>query len=432
MKITEGFGERLRRLRVERGMTQAELAGTYSPGYVSQIEAGKKAPSPAAVRQFADKLRVSVKELALGVPPNFEATILTRVQEGWQSLYLGDYGEARKAFLSSERESKRFRFPILQAKALVGRARCAERQGQTGDAMGAFQTALDLYKVHAPGPAAVEAVAGIARCHQMSGCPRMAIHVLEQYLLELEVGDLREPAALMRIYASLVWPYCELGLRRQATDAARRALELRPRVENPEQIAAMYLNVARALLNSGRPGDAMDALRKAEEIFRDLNWKTEIARAQTALGIVLLSEGRRAEARHEMKVALATFREVGFTRDEARALNELAGLERALGNLEPAEGFARQAVELLSEMEAIPELALAHRELGLCLRERDPQRAQDHLREASLLYAQCGETIHAADTYRLLGDMLDPLDPAAGKDAYRTALDLIAQSLETG
>ncbi len=307
MKIAPGFGDRLRRLRLEREMTQTELAGTYSPGYVSQIEAGKKAPSPAAVRQFADRLRVSVKELALGVPPNFEAQVLARIQEGWRALYLGDYAEARRAFAWADRESRRFRFPVLQAKALVGRARCAERQGQTADAMKAFEAALDLYRDHAPAPAAVEAIAGISRCHQMSGSPRMALHVLEQYLLELEVADLREPSALMRLYASLVWPYCELGLRRQAIDAAVRALELQPRVDHPEQVAGMYVNVARALMNGGRAADAIDALNKAEEIFRDLNWKTEIGRAQVGRGIVLVAEGEPEKARDDMRSAFNHF-----------------------------------------------------------------------------------------------------------------------------
>jgi tetratricopeptide (TPR) repeat protein len=411
-------------------MTQAELAGRYSSAYISMIEAGRKVPSPAAVRQFAAKLRVPVQELALGVPSNLEAEILVRMQDGWRSLYLGDYVRSRKAFAACERDAKRFQYPVLQAKALVGRAWCAERQGQTADAMAVFEAALTLLQAHAPAPAAVEAVAGLARCQQMAGSARLALDTLERYLLELERKDLAEPSALMRVYASLVWPYCELGLRNKATDAAVKALRLQARVENPEEIAGMHLNVARALLNDGRPDAAMESLNKAEEIFRDLNWQTEIARAQINRGIVLLAEGNRTRARDEMRAALETFREVGFTRDEARTLNELARLERLMGDVSSAETLARQALELLCEMEAIPELALAHRELGLCLSERHREQAEEHLRRATVLYDQCGETIHAADTYRLLGELLEPIDPDAGRDAYHEGLRLIAQSLE--
>jgi tetratricopeptide (TPR) repeat protein len=235
----------------------------------------------------------------------------------------------------------------------------------------------------------------------------------------------------MRVYASLVWPYSELGLRDRASDAALKALRLQPRVENPEQIAGMHLNVARALLNDGRPDDAMDSLNKAEEIFRDLNWQTEIARARINRGIVLLAEGDLARARDEMSAALETFRAVGFTRDEARTLNELARLERLLGDEAAAEQLARQALELLCEMEAVPELALAHRELGLSLKDRNGEQGEEHLRRAIALYDQCGETIHAADTYRLLGELLERSNPDAGRDAYHAGLRLIAQSLDT-
>ena len=430
MEFAEGFGQRLRRLRLERNMTQVELAGKYSSAYVSMIERGGKLPSPAAAREFADRLGVTVNELALGVPPNFEAELATRMQEAWRSLYLGRYESAELAFATAEHEAREYGFAVLQAKALVGRARSAERQGQTGKAMDLFRSALELFRDHAPAPSAVEAVAGIARCHQMAGSVTSALVVLEQYLAELDRKNLGEPAALMRVHASLVWPYCELGVRHKAVESAHRALQLQAKVENPEEIAAMHLNVARALLDEGRADMALDSLTKAEAIFRDLDWQTELARAQVARGIVLVAKDQLCQARDEIRAALQTFRAVGFSRDEGRALNELARVERLLGNDVAAENFARQALELLAEMEAAPELALAHRELGLCLRERDREAAERHFREAAELYDTCGEVIHAAHVYRLLGDLLDPLDPEAGKDAYRTGLDLIAQALE--
>lgn len=410
-------------------MTQVELAGRYTGAYVSMIEVGHKNPSPAAVREFADRLGVGLDELALGAPPNLEVDVVARMQEGWRSLYLGRYEPAEEIFAACENDARDYGLPMLEAKALVGRARSAERQGQTATAMEFFQAALEVFRDHAPAPSAVEAIAGIARCHQMAGSVTTALTVLEQYLLELERDNLGEPAALMRVHASLVWPYCELGLRRKAIESAHKALQLQAKVENPEEIAAMHLNVARALLDDDRPDLALDSLAKAEAIFRDLDWQTEIARAQINRGIVLLSERHLCQARDEMTTALETFRAVGFARDEGRTLNELARVERLLGHLDTAEHLARQALELLAEMEAVPELALAHRELGLCLRERDREQAEKHFRTATVLYDRCGEIIHAADTYRLLGELFEPVDPGASKDAYRAGLDLIAQSL---
>src|SRR5215203_5592132 len=63
----EAVGQRLRRLRRERGMSQRDLS---SPGvsyaYISRIEAGARTPSVKALRKLSQKLGVSVEYLETG------------------------------------------------------------------------------------------------------------------------------------------------------------------------------------------------------------------------------------------------------------------------------------------------------------------------------------------------------------------------------
>src|SRR2546422_7329025 len=67
MAKRESIAERLRRLRIERGLSQRDLS---SPGvsyaYISRIEAGARTPSVKALRLLADKLSVSVEYLETG------------------------------------------------------------------------------------------------------------------------------------------------------------------------------------------------------------------------------------------------------------------------------------------------------------------------------------------------------------------------------
>jgi tetratricopeptide (TPR) repeat protein len=428
---TDALGARLRRLRVQKGLTQQQVAEpAYTPAYVSTIEAGRRAPSERALDHFARRLGVTSDELITGVPSSFEAEAVMRLHDGWRAVYLGRYAEAKKSFSSVDKDARRFKRPILRARAVAGMARCAEREGQTADALRLYEQALELFEHDAPLPASVEAVAGIARCHQLSGDTRLALHVLESYLLELERQELPDPAALMRINASLVWPYTELGLDEKANEAAQKALKLQNRVGEPEDVAGMHLNVARALLNMGRADDALESLGKAEEIYRDLNWQTEIARAKTNRGIVYITEGNLVAARDELTAALDTFKSVGFILDEARTLNELGRLERRLGDLDTARDHAHKAVELLSDMKAVPSLALAHRELALSVRDKNPEEAERHFRKAIDLYRECGEPTHAADTYRLLGDLLEGEAQGSGCAEYKAGLLLIAEGLD--
>src|SRR5436189_2009882 len=64
---TEPVGERLRRLRLERGLSQRDLS---SPGvsyaYISRIEAGARRPSVKALRMLAKKLGVTPGYLETG------------------------------------------------------------------------------------------------------------------------------------------------------------------------------------------------------------------------------------------------------------------------------------------------------------------------------------------------------------------------------
>lgn len=63
----EPIGERLKRLRLERGLSQRDVS---SPGvsyaYVSRVEAGARTPSVKAIRLLAEKLEVTAHYLEVG------------------------------------------------------------------------------------------------------------------------------------------------------------------------------------------------------------------------------------------------------------------------------------------------------------------------------------------------------------------------------
>ena len=65
------LGERIRQLRVARGLTQSELAGDrFSKQYMSGIERGATRPSEETLGWLADRLGVDRRFLELGLPPD--------------------------------------------------------------------------------------------------------------------------------------------------------------------------------------------------------------------------------------------------------------------------------------------------------------------------------------------------------------------------
>ena len=63
----ETVGERIRRLREERGLSQRELAEPgVSYAYLSRVEAGQRVPSEKVLRKVAAKLGVTPLYLEVG------------------------------------------------------------------------------------------------------------------------------------------------------------------------------------------------------------------------------------------------------------------------------------------------------------------------------------------------------------------------------
>src|SRR5256885_8711552 len=55
----KALGQRIRQLRIRKGMTQQDLAGDdYSKSYISAIEQGKTRPSLEALQRMASRLEV--------------------------------------------------------------------------------------------------------------------------------------------------------------------------------------------------------------------------------------------------------------------------------------------------------------------------------------------------------------------------------------
>ncbi len=69
--------ERLRRLRIERGLSQARLAARaeLDPSTVNQIERGAREASPATLRKLADALDVGIAELLEDASPKAQAPL---------------------------------------------------------------------------------------------------------------------------------------------------------------------------------------------------------------------------------------------------------------------------------------------------------------------------------------------------------------------
>lgn len=424
------IGGRLRKLRLEAGLTQKELAAPrYTAAYVSTIEAGKRQPSRKALTHFAGRLEVDPHELLSGRSPRRRAELMAELVGARRELASGSptsIDVADHSFGTVAGKARREGFIDVQGKALVGRAMCAEARNDLDGALQTYEEALRLLRDESP-LARIDAVVGRARVLQSKGEIAYAAFLIEQALAELNEHSLHDPSALLRLYSSLVAAYFDAGLPLKASDASERALELAVSVEDPERLANMNLNVGIMLADQGQWREAETRLAEAQRWFDELAFEVDLARVRLVRGINLRNQQRYDEARAHLEVAREVFAGAGNALRLARATLHLGVLERLAGRSDEARFVLKKAIDLAGADKGVA--GIAERELALCHVPHDRAKAVKGLRKAISLLEDAGIADELAAAYRDLGDLLSQDDELRDAcDAYRKAADLFVKA----
>lgn len=420
-----GLGERIRRARVERGLSQRDVAlPLLTPSYVSLIESGKRIPSPDALEHIAAALGMDPLELRTGRSPGAEAELELRLQEARRLLHSGAREQARALAGEVKAEAGTDGWPRVEAKALCVLAVVSEHEGVPEQALDLYQAAEDLWRSE-PLHLRYEAVAGIARCNLELGHSRLAIHILNEYLERLDRGGEPDPVAQMRSHTALVHCYMHTGLRDRAAHEAEQALRYAPLMDDPAELACLYMNVASSMLGQGRHGDAVAAARQAEHYFSLLDWKLGAAWAQMNRGIVLAEKNDLPGALTAFEEALERLDSVSNAEaDRANVLNELAQVERMSGRPARAQARAAEARALLGPDGPPMILATNHREMGRALVKKDAAAAEKELRTAMKMFREARAARDTAATARDLANVL------RDRKKQREAISILEEGLD--
>jgi transcriptional regulator with XRE-family HTH domain len=254
----ETIGERIYRLRKEKGLRQSALTGPgVTAAQISRIESGKRQPSIKAVRRIASKLEVSPEYLETGVDITRREELELKLADLELRIRLDPSDEAVEADLET----------------LISLAR---REG-LGDIAA---------KAHA-----VFGMALADRGHLSEALGHL-VSAIEHPLLE--------PSAYPDVYTTLSTVYCELGRARDAVPLCRDALERIP-VEAAALRTVLVTYLSHALSELGEFEQAENVLAETGE---DLEHSDPYSRAR-----IHWSLARIAAMRDDRRLALLHMRE---------------------------------------------------------------------------------------------------------------------------
>ena len=344
----ETVGQRLRRLRQERGLSQRDLA---SPGvsyaYISRIEAGARRPSVKALRQLAPKLGVSVEYLETGRDLSDRDQRELRLAEAELKLRLEqDPAEAEGEFAALLADAEAAGDAETVARSRAGLGELADRRGDFGTAI------AELEHARAAGVLSplthADLFATLARAYSASGQPRRAVELLEDCLSQVTAQAPDDVNAEVRFATYLSYALSDLGELERARSVVRAALERAQETPDPYSRVRLYWSLARLSLMEGKPRSALRQIQRAIGLLEATEDTRQLARAHLSSGEILTDDSEPEQAQEHLELAEKLLGDHADAADLAWLYSEQARAALLLGEDESAERLARQALSLLA------------------------------------------------------------------------------------
>ena len=422
----ESVGERLRRLRTERGLSQRQLAQAgISYAYISRLEAGDRRPSVRAIRVLARALGVTPEYLETGLDMPIAEQLELRLADAELRLRLGEAGaNALTALRSVLDDAEAAAEAELATRARIALGLAAFNGGREHEAIEELTLAVES-PATAPSTQPTAYLA-LANAHMLLGQPLNAIGLLESALEEL-AAEADDPNIRIRFATYLSGALGRLGEFDRARGVLRAATAI---ADHPDPTSQVRLVWSRALLSyrQGRPRSAVRDMRLAIVLLDQTEDSVELARAHLFCAEVSLWGGDVEQAERHLPLAArlldlpAEARDLGVL-DSCKAL-----LHARRSEYDEAERDAQAALDALREAPA--DQGIAWTAIALALAGRgDLDSAHDAFANgvaALIASEEYGQAASVSHEWR--AQMVAAGRPTAAAEAAERAVELSSRA----
>ena len=415
----ETIGQRLKRLRLERGLSQRELAAPgVSYAYISRIEAGTRQPSVKALRKLAEKLGVTADFLETGSQLDPTAARELRLSDLELAVRLGERDGVEEGLREVLAAAVAAGDGSMAFRARVAIAAIREEADDLSMAIVLLEEAV-ADEVAQPSEH-VDVFAQLGRAYALAGRTGQAVDLFEGCIERS--GD--NPAAEARYAVLLSYALVDTGEVEKSEDVVRRALARADTTEDPYMRVRLYWSMSRVADAEGRPAVALANIRKAIALLELTEDALNLGRAHLVAARLLLERTASGEAADHLDHAARLFGVTPSAPDLAELTIQRARTAHMQGDAAAAIAFAQEALAIDS-YPADRGHALAA--LGDALAsDGQTDEADTAYREATEILERESRWRPAANACRAWGQMLR----GAGREAE--ALDVLDRAAELG
>jgi len=415
----ETIGQRLKRLRLERGLSQRELAAPgVSYAYISRIEAGTRQPSVKALRKLAGKLGVTADYLESGSELDAESARELRLADLELAVRLGDADGAEPALSHILADAEAAADASSAFRARVALAAVREERNDLAAAIELLEAAVGQEFVQ---PAEhVDVFSQLGRAYSAAGRTAQAVELFETCL----DASTDSPSAEARYALMLSYALTDVGEIARAETVVRDALARVGDTEDPYMRVRLYWSMARVADAEGHASLALANIRKAIALLEMTEDALNLGRAHSAAARLLVERGKGREAAEHLDRAERLLGVAPSPTDIVELKIQRSRIARLDADADGAIAFAREALAIES-MPADRGYALAVLADGLALKGESADADAAYREAVDILEAE-GRVRPAANAARSWGNML-----RAGGDEAR-ALDVLDRAAELG
>jgi transcriptional regulator with XRE-family HTH domain len=399
------LGQRLRALRVERGLSQADLAGDLvSPSYVSLIESDRRSPEREVLDGLARRLGCSALFLESGVAPEEINEQRLRLQFASIALANGSLNEARDQF----RELQQAASGEIRYEALWGLARTEESLGNLQEALTHLEVLLEATNAGEPGtPGSLSVANARCRIYKMAGDFARSIDVGETALRHVREIGLEGTEDEIRLASSLVGSYWARGDMFSAQHLASQVIERAAKLGSREAQGNAYWNASLVAAARDQLPLALELATKTLGLLSESAPARNLAAMRVTYAWLLLrcDPLRLEDAEAELNRAHDVLTGLSMSPYLASCETEMARCALLRGNYDHAVEIAERAIARCTD--GAPERAHARVVSGLALTMRG--RADEGfaaVRLAADMLAAAGSRLDAAQAWRELAEAL--------------------------
>jgi len=428
------LGQRLRRARLARNLTQGEVAkNQFSVSYVSAVERGQIRPSLGALEKLAERLHVPLTDLLNDAHSDLSfSTLSTKRRETgsdrWREEVEARLYEAQKGIgdgrpesvveaietltrLSNRqltpRETALVHLYLSQAHLLLTHGDEARDEAQRG--LVSAERAGDLALAER-----IRFQLGLAYSTLYSHS--LAADSFRRVLQAFDENVLRDPMLKVSTLSRLAEEDSQLGAYDEALKYVRLAAETVPQASDPRTLAEAYSAIGQTYSARGDTASARYYLIRSIAAFDEAKNRREVAAVHGQYGRALAQAGEIDHAFAELRLALDAATAQQDATGVAEGQRAMAQLFLQVDRLDEARAAAEESLKQAEVLKDNVQRAQALVTLALVLeRQQQIRPAESRFEEAieSLRSSGVGASAVLASTYEAYSGFLENQGEAA-------------------